>query len=127
MIDFRPFGNLLNDLMYTDTMNIIGYTDTLDEDGATIQESVIVAKNVPCKLDFDNLDNPDSSTVDRDRISVVIRVFCGLDTPISKGNTVIAQRNDQDGRMLAVYYGQAGLPAPLLYHTEFMLLQEGQA
>jgi hypothetical protein len=115
-------------LLWTDSMDITGYTETQNDDGSTNPNAPIAkAEGIKCKLSFSRLDDPENREIDREPLLLIPKVICGTDAPVTKGDLITVRRYDSAGNITATYEGIAGLPAMYGSHQEFEIAEKGQA
>lgn len=114
--------------LWTDSMDITGYSDSENADGSTEPANLTPkASERPCKLSYKRPDNPDNKDFAREPIKLTLRVSCDVTEPVAKGDFVRVSRKNCQGTVLQVYEGAAGLPAMFQSHQEFEIVREGQA
>ena len=123
------FSQILEGL-YTDKLNISRFVDVVNEDGTqgVALSTTPIYENVPCKISFGSMDNPDGATEDKNPERLQLKLFCKANVDIQKGDTITAIRMSDDGvTVLKTYKGIANLPAQYVTHKEVLIMQVGDA
>ncbi len=122
------FGSLLA-TTYMDVMSINRYVPHENEDGTTgtrLPETPL-HEAVPCRISFEQEDNPEPGKQDVNPIYQKIKLFCGVGTDIKKGDFVEAKKVGDDGTVIGLYKGTANLPLVYTTHKEILLVKGGDA
>ena len=127
-MNLSVFGSLFAQ-MYTDKMSISRYTETENTDGTTSVSKNLepVYTDIPCRISFNQNDNPESLADDANPIFIQIKLFCKADVDIKKGDGIMVNRLDSDGSVLATYKGVSNLPIVYTTHKEIQIVQSGDA
>ena len=110
-INFEPIGEAMK-VFDTDEIDIGRRTIIQNPDG-TIGETnqeVPIYKNISCHISFDNIDNPDESTVDSEPIITMITINCPLEVDLQKGDYITARKLSNNGEVIGTYTGIIGSP-----------------
>lgn len=110
-------------------MDIYRYVESLADDGTTI---VIPAtnplySNVRCRISFNSQDSAESSLEERNPIHLPVKIFCGPETDLRKGDKLIIRRIDDKGNIMHIYNGTVNMPLPYPTHKEAQLVEVGDA
>jgi hypothetical protein len=122
------FGKLLA-TTYTDKLSINRYGKVDNPDGTTGTKlpDIPVYTDIPCRLSFNQEDNPETSKQDVNPIYLQIKVFCGVGVDIRKGDFIEVEKLADDGTVLALYKGTANLPLVYTTHKEILFAKVGDA
>lgn len=104
MIDFRMITPYMNAAFDTD--NIVSVTDTATQ--------TVKAENVPCHLVITQGDTDAPSGTVADAVLPVTlygKIYFNHDVLILDGDTVIVQKRDVAGNVVATYEGKSGVPS----------------
>lgn len=100
------YYNALKDALNAfNTDNILSITEPLAE--------APKAENIPCHLVVTQGDNPNASaTLGAATLPILIyaKVYTGLGVVINVDDVLVVQKKDKNGKVLATYYGKAGVP-----------------
>jgi hypothetical protein len=123
-----PFGALL-ETMYVDTMTVYRHTTSTNSDGTT---SIKLSQNaiytdIPCRISATIPDNSESSLVDKNPQRAEIKIFCGTQYDIHKGDKIVATKKQDNGTTLITYTGTSNLPLIYVTHVEIVLVDVGDA
>lgn len=111
-IDFTAIGRA-SEVFDTDAMDI-GRRMLIElPDGSKVETNpeIPLYKDVPCHIDFNTTDNPDTSTVDVRPIIISITLHCSTAVDLKNGDLIYAKRLDPQGNIMHVYRGIIGEPA----------------
>lgn len=122
---FGKFSRLMR-AAYTDRMDIYRYSDQTNLDGSieTVLGDTPVYSDVICRLSFSTSargESPADVQVDNNPITTTPKIFCEKDTDVQAGDVIKVSRRDDNGVELAMYGGNAGLPAVYATHQEFLI------
>lgn len=129
VIKLAPFGALLSDLMYGDTMTIYRHTQAVGADGTT-STSVVptpIASGIKCRLSYTQSDDPETTMEDKNPVYLQIQVFCASTVDVHKGDKLVIQKLSDAGAVLKSYTGIANLPFMYVTHQEILLVEVGEA
>lgn len=117
------------DLLYTDSMDIYRHLEIVTDDGTTYTNPATIPlyQNVRCRISFNSSDASESSLEDRNPIRLSVKVFCGPETDLQKGDKLIIRRLDNSGNIMRSYKGIANLPLIYPTHKEAQLIEVGDA
>jgi hypothetical protein len=122
------FGELL-ETMYSDTMTVYRYTTSTNSDGTTstkLSQNAIYT-DIPCRISAVRSDNSESSLVDKNPQRAEIKIFCGTQYDIHKGDKIVATKKQDNGETLITYTGTSNLPLIYVTHAEIVLVDVGDA
>ncbi len=123
-----PFGALL-ETMYGDTMTVYRHTTSTNSDGTTstnLSQNAIYT-DIPCRISATRSDNSESSLVDKNPQRAEIKIFCGTQYGIHKGDKIVATKKQDNGTTLITYTGTSNLPLIYVTHVEIVLVDVGDA
>lgn len=122
------FGSILSST-YTDTMNIYRHISIINDDGTKGIEmpKTPIYADVKCRISFENKDYPQSNMEDANPIRLAIKVFCGPEVNVHKGDKLIIKRLDESGNIMMTYEGIANLPFTYTTHKEIEIVKVGDA
>lgn len=128
MVKLSGISNIIA-MTYTDRMIVKRFTSSLNDDGTTnVSESPIpVYEDVPCRLSFTQVDNPESERDDSNPTYLRTQVFCDVSIEVLKGDTLIIHRMQDDGTVLETYEGTANKPYLYPSHQQIQFVQTGDA
>ena len=121
--NIRPFGKVLNNLMYGDKCTIERLGASEDEYGAT-DPSVrsTVYSEIKCKFSFTAVDNPSDSNEVYVPVLKEVRVFLDLDYNIKAGDFIKGYRKDSSSGIEQLIEGICGEPNRFDYHQEIPII-----
>jgi hypothetical protein len=122
------FGALL-ETMYVDTMTVYRHTTSTNSDGTTsinLSQDAIYT-DIPCRISATKPDNSESSLDDKNPQRAEIKIFCGTQYDIRKGDKIVATKKQDNGTTLITYTGTSNLPLIYVTHVEIMLVDAGDA
>lgn len=122
------FGRLL-EKTYTDRLSINRHTEITNADGTSGIGLPTTPKysDIPCRISFNQTDNPESNKDDTNPIFLRVKLFCNPYVDIVKGDILIADRIDDDGNIMETYKGTANLPLKYTTHQEVLFAKVGDA
>lgn len=117
--NLRPFGKVLNVLMYGDTCTITRIKNGEDEYGATNpQGREEIYKDIPCKFSFSEKDNPSDSNETYMPVLKQVMVFLDLNYDIIAGDYISGYREDKESGIKQLVEGICGEPNRFDTHQE---------
>lgn len=117
--NIRPFGKVLNVLMYGDTCTITRVKQGTDEYGASLPTSrEEIYKDIPCKFSFSEKDNPSDSNDTYMPVLKQVMVFTDLDNNIIAGDYISGYRIDNESGVKQLVEGICGEPNRFDTHQE---------
>lgn len=105
--------------LWTSRCDIINYTCSTDDNGITVTEKTVIAKDVPCRISY-NTDNAGVQTSTTDNISQQIKIFISCDIEIKPGSEIIV--TSKNGTVK--HYISSGTPAEYTSHQEIVLVDK---
>ena len=121
--NIRPFGKVLNNLMYGDKCKIERLGASEDEYGATDPNSrSIIYDEIKCKFSFTAVDNPSDSNEVYVPVLKEVRVFLDLDYDIKSGDLISGDRTDPESGVSQHIEGICGEPNRFDYHQEIHII-----
>jgi hypothetical protein len=114
---------------YKDLMSISRYEAVVGEDGTTQTTLKLIPTytDIPCRVSFSDSDNSETTKDDSNPIYMEIKVFCGPQVDIKKGDKLVVTCKDDDGTTLKTYNGNANLPFTYVSHKEIRITEVGEA
>ena len=104
MIDFRQLRGLMS--CSFDTDNLVSVTDPLTK--------TTTAENIPCHFVITSADNPGYTAGAAQKpapVTVYGEIYTSETPIIREGNTVVIEKKDTAGNIIATYAGRAAMPA----------------
>lgn len=120
--NLKPFGNIIESLMYNDKISVLRLTESTDQYGATIPDSrEEVYADIPAKFSFSSVDGAaDANEVNIPILKKVI-VHVSLDYEIFAGDVISGYRKDSDSGIEQLIEGICGQPNRFETHQEIPL------
>ena len=114
---------------FKDKFTSYNYVTAKNTDGTTATNRVKTPKliDIPCKLSFLNYDSPTQGQVDTNLILLNPKIFFSLDYNIQAGDYLEVSCIGQDGSVLQVYKGIAGMPNVYITHKEVLFSMKANA
>lgn len=123
-INLRPYGKIINNIMYGDKGTISRITMVKDRYGANNpSEREEVYKDIRCKFSFSNIDEPDDSNSVYIPQVKKVTVFTDLDYEIKAGDYIEGYREDKSSGIQQLINGICGEPNRFDTHQEIPILQ----
>ena len=117
--NIRPFGKVLNVLMYGDTCTITRVKQGTDIYGAEAPSGRDeIYKDIPCKFSFSEKDNPSDSNGTYMPVLKQVVVFTDLDKNIIAGDYISGYRKDTESGVEQLVEGTCGEPNRFDTHQE---------
>lgn len=117
--NIRPFGHILNNLMYGDTCTISRIKENTDIYGATQPAGrEEIYKDITCKFSFTEKDNPSDSNETYMPVLKQVVVFTDLDYDIIAGDYISGYRTDPESGVKQLVEGICGKPNRFDTHQE---------
>lgn len=128
MMKFSQIGRILEKL-YTDKMMVWRYHDEHKPNGSTesIMDENALYADIPCRISFSTPDKSQSPEIDVNPINHTVKIFCGVNADVKKGDYIKVQRIQDDGTLLSEYDGNINEPAVYTTHKELMFKKDGEA
>lgn len=122
------FAKLLN-IGFSDRLSVIRNIPYKNSDGTTgIRREVHpIYRDIPCRISFSFWDMPESSSLERNPIFQQVKIFCGIDTKLKKGDEVTVERIGDNSEVIHTYGGTLGNPNIFETHQELLFFQGGEA
>lgn len=121
--NLRPFGKIVNNLMYGDTCTISRLTNIKDKYGATNPNGrEVQCLDIPCKFSFTSIDNPGDGNDVYVPVLKEVRVFLDLDYDIKAGDFIKGYRKDIASGINQSIKGICGEPNRFDYHQEIPII-----
>lgn len=123
--NLRPFGKLLNILMYDDTCTISRLKQDTDEYGASkpnAREEVYI--DIKCKFSFNQKDNPSDSNDAYMPVLKQVILFTDLDHNILAGDFISGYKKDEASGINQLIEGICGEPNRYDTHQEIPIQLE---
>ena len=116
-------------LTYTDRLSVKRHVEIINSDGTTglSLPNTPIYDDVQCRISFNQTDNPEPGKEDSNPIYMQIKLFCAPELDIRKGDSLVAQRLNDDGSVLKTYTGKSNLPLQYASHLEVMMTEVGDA
>lgn len=125
--NLRPFGKIINVLMYNDICTIYREKQTTDQYGASKPNSKEeVYKDIKCKFSFLEKDSPSDSNGAFMPVLKQVVIFLDLDYEILPGDFITGYRIDNTTGIKQLVQGKCGKPNRYETHQEISIQFEGE-
>lgn len=110
-INFEPIGEAMK-AFDTDKIDIARRIEITNPDGTSGESGVDTPlyTNVPCHISFEQIDNPDTNTVETRPIIKTLVINCSIDIDLQNGDFITAYKLDFAGNTIESYKGVIGEP-----------------
>ena len=130
MVNFKSVQKLHKKLMYHDKCDIFKYEKEVNPNGSksTKKQKVPIYMDVPCKISFSlrTWDMFSHKAIDTTPYEKQPKIFMEVEYKVEPGYYFEVRRYDQEnGKIIATYKGQCGLPQVCLSHQEILLDVKG--
>lgn len=127
-MNLSVFKNAFN-LLYTDRMDIYRTIEETSIDGTTnvVSDANPIYKDIKCRISFSDQDSAETSLEDRNPIHLNVKIFCGPEVDLQKGDKLILNRLNDDGSVMTTYSGIVNLPLVYPTHLEAQIIEVGDA
>lgn len=125
--NLRPFGNIIESLMYGDEVSVLRLTTATDKYGATIPDvREPIYEEIKCKFSFKNIDGPADANEVNIPVLKRVELFLNLDYNIVAGDYITGYRIDQGSGISQLIEGICGEPNRFDTHQEIPIQISGE-
>ena len=127
-MNLSSYGSLFTS-MYSDLMTVYRHAPSTNADGTTSTKlsSIAVYKDIPCRISTTKPDNAETNLDDKNPLYADVKIFCGSQYSIKKGDKIVAIKKQDDGTTLITYTGTSNLPFVYPTHIEIGIVDVGDA